>query len=879
MKEMNNVPVNIDTVQEDLKMIDSCYEKVSSKGPMEKFISKVSANRQLILTVIVHLTVTVLVWQHFFFKKYTSKLDTIPRAANRYWWKVLTPSFEFGVMHVILFQMALLPLTMSRYLVTQLSETWVKRYFPFGYLMEYHFIMGYIMVGTVFASTIIFFAFFGLLCNEQKSGVEPSPNGEMTFCTNFTMEIMATGYAILALLLIVGGTSYLRYQIPYEVFYVVHHVTIVIFAVTIAHTLDIQFRKGLDRSQTFKWFSAPLLIYFTDRFYMWCNKSLMGVAKSEILGNKEGKKSLILTLNKPHTFGYNPGQYVYLKAKVLDSFWHPFSVASEPNEKVLRFYIDVYEPGSWSHKLWELTENGTIGTGCPHLFEVTGPYGTSFDFNGVNHLCLVGAGTGIVPMMSAMRSVTRQFKLLQAEKYISSLQRQEFIQRQLTKKHQENFRNTFKVQRPFSKKFSTTRIAVDPPADPSLDEAPTKPIVHNSPSSRKYETLEIEGKNLPKEHSTSLETAHSELTCLYHHIIFRLLAFSFPLWELVMASLTLSWHHEEHSIFDPMRSILEVGSYLSVLAFSLMACLTFDSRKFPTYIDILISAISLLCVILWSDWNDYGNFNYLQVVAYFFLGMYRALREWCIASHTISDEIADQMRLTGIKTFSDLQTFRLVWVDRSADRVMNMWSEIERVYAEVEETWGVELARKTMQVEIHITDPDCGRIEALEKRVGESKLFAQGALKVGRPDLSMIVLNQLKHLVVANSSPTAASRTLVSFCGKAELGTLVAQAVEDTSMIAYATNHRYHSFHFYEQHYGSGSVKKGKNSGRVGVEGSTEIDGSEKLKNLLADTSGNHLFGLDLAANSYDVEASHDIDAPQIAVIDETLADVSGDEV
>lgn len=65
----------------------------------------------------------------------------------------------------------------------------------------------------MFLATCFFFAFFGLLCND----------GDQAFCDKFTSEIMITGYGILAALLIVGFTSYFRYQIPYEVFYIVHH--------------------------------------------------------------------------------------------------------------------------------------------------------------------------------------------------------------------------------------------------------------------------------------------------------------------------------------------------------------------------------------------------------------------------------------------------------------------------------------------------------------------------------------------------------------------------------------------------------------------------------------------------------------------------------
>ena len=66
-------------------------------------------------------------------------------------------------------------------------------------------------MGIVFLAVVFFFLFFGLLCSR----------GEEAFCDKFTSEIMITGYLILGFLLLIGGTSYVRHKIPYEVFYVV----------------------------------------------------------------------------------------------------------------------------------------------------------------------------------------------------------------------------------------------------------------------------------------------------------------------------------------------------------------------------------------------------------------------------------------------------------------------------------------------------------------------------------------------------------------------------------------------------------------------------------------------------------------------------------
>ena len=67
--------------------------------------------RRLIMLGLAHAMATMVVWAHFFYSKYRKQETGVPDGANLYWWKRLVPPLEFGAMHAILFQMALLPLT------------------------------------------------------------------------------------------------------------------------------------------------------------------------------------------------------------------------------------------------------------------------------------------------------------------------------------------------------------------------------------------------------------------------------------------------------------------------------------------------------------------------------------------------------------------------------------------------------------------------------------------------------------------------------------------------------------------------------------------------------------------------------------------------
>jgi len=54
----------------------------------------------------------------------------------------MVPPIEFGAMHAILFQLALIPLTMSRLLLARVSTSRLGRLFPMESIMQFHIHIG-----------------------------------------------------------------------------------------------------------------------------------------------------------------------------------------------------------------------------------------------------------------------------------------------------------------------------------------------------------------------------------------------------------------------------------------------------------------------------------------------------------------------------------------------------------------------------------------------------------------------------------------------------------------------------------------------------------------------------------------------------------------
>ncbi len=310
------------------------------------------------------------------------------------------PTFEFGTMHAILFQLGALPLTMCRLVISKASSTFLNSIIPFNEALKCHIAIGYTLVVMLFLTIIVFLMFFGVNCSD----------GDAAFCAKFTSEIMITGYVIFGLFLTVAITSYLRTVIPYRVFYIIHHVVFITYAVTIAHTIDqVQRNKG-GRSQTFKWFTASLLIYITDRASMYFNQRhhTKILPESALISSSDGKKMVLLEVKKPDLLYFQPGQYLYLKIPSIDdTVWHPFSVASSPTSENLLFYIEVFGEKSWTYRLYEKlklsTKYGKTESWNDNYpmalhdmsIQVMGPYGTSLgDVKNYSHGVVIGAGTG-----------------------------------------------------------------------------------------------------------------------------------------------------------------------------------------------------------------------------------------------------------------------------------------------------------------------------------------------------------------------------------------------------------------------------------------------------------------------------------------------------
>eukprot|EP00605_Chrysophyceae_sp_TOSAG23-4_P001134 GSChrysophyteH1.ASY1.ANO1.1240.1 assembled CDS len=142
------------------------------------------------------------------------------------------------------------------------------------------------------------------------------------------------------------------------------------FAVATLHTNDKGVRKGtLNRSQTFKWYSATIMYYFLDRYFMHMTASRsMKIESAKALGAPDkGQKTSV-------------GNHVVI--------------------------LKIKRPTSDIH------------------IEIMGPYGSSVgNLSDYTDAIMIGTGTGVVPMISYLREFLGQLEMISAHHFIEQKQK------------------------------------------------------------------------------------------------------------------------------------------------------------------------------------------------------------------------------------------------------------------------------------------------------------------------------------------------------------------------------------------------------------------------------------------------------------------------
>ncbi|KAI1234927.1 hypothetical protein IHE44_0003314, partial [Lamprotornis superbus] len=271
----------------------------------------------------------------------------------------------------------------------------------------------------------------------------------------FTTIPGLTGVIItLALILMVTSSTEFIRRNYFELFWYTHHLFLVYFAGLVIHGI-----AGLVRGQTeqsmaevhpyhcaqyitqrnpqncthkcckdpefgsipaesWKWVLAPIILYVFERILrVWRAQQKVVVKKPQPLPRARlgaepcpcpqvvmhPARVLELQMEKKG-FCMEVGQYIFINCPSISPLeWHPFTLTSAPEEDF--FSIHIRAAGDWTERLIDTFQSET-----PRI-EVDGPFGTaSEDVFQYEVAMLVGAGIGVTPFASILKSIWYKFQ-------------------------------------------------------------------------------------------------------------------------------------------------------------------------------------------------------------------------------------------------------------------------------------------------------------------------------------------------------------------------------------------------------------------------------------------------------------------------------------
>jgi len=698
----------------------------------------------------------------------------------------------------------------------------LRRVMPFHRVTEMHIYLGYVVCVIIFGATLVFFLFFGILCQDQKDGREPlgDEDGdgkfERTFCRKFFSEIMLTGYAILLCILLVALTSFFRERIPYWIFYAAHHLVFLMFAVTVLHTNDHRQRDGSEsRSQTFKWFSMPLILYAFDRAYVhFLQKYEVPVVEATAVGHgKEySARYIVLRVKRPPAFIFLPGNHAFLRFGE-DQSWHPFSIGSDPQSETLDFFMQVYKRKSWTAKLWDEV-NRANASGTTLNVAVMGPFGTTLGrFTEYSHFIMCSTGTGIVPMLSHLKAHMRNISCLEPQTYhqMRVLKREQRYIHQVNRLYHSKTLLAWLLSVPVRLRYrffdSKARKAfekykrMDPmEIDQHAMAARTLQSYVRMVALRRFGKKAAILKALRKRQNAA--SRRNVLGCLFCLL---------PIFVIAVMSITVSWENmtrTEHSYVS--TEMKEMAFALNVAVFALFCFLTLlrPARGYYTFLDVVIAGLACFTFSSWNggindddgtDEDDNGQFG--QVV-YLLIMFYVTSRMW----YSAVDDGQQYASTPATETSSTLDGFTLVWSTRSAALVQSILPVLNAAFEELCEKWGAADITDVLKISIHCTDEDEIAVSKLVETSKGTALGSSGALKLNRPNFETVLsdhMRQVKFPEVLDGLPIRSS-TLVGFCGGPAVGHGVQMAVEKIRVLngTQLPDQSYHNFSFAEENFG-----------------------------------------------------------------------------
>ncbi|XP_023601626.1 NADPH oxidase 5 [Myotis lucifugus] len=330
------------------------------------------------------------------------------------------------------FDCSFIAVLMLRRCLTWLRATWLAQVLPLDRNIQFHQLMGYVVVGLSLVHTVAHVVNFVLQAQSESS---PFQFWELLLTTRPGIGWVhglasPTGVALLLLLLLMFAcsSSCIRRSGHFEVFYWTHLSYLPMWLLLILHGPNF-----------WKWLLVPGILFFLEKAVGLAVSRMAALSIVEV--NLLPSKVTHLLIKRPPLFNYRPGDYLYLNIPTIARYeWHPFTISSAPEQKDT-IWLHIRSEGQWTNRLYE-SFKASDPVDCdtkrlsrslrmrmsqrrPQVSEmppenhqlcnikcyIDGPYGTpTRRIFASEHAVLIGAGIGITPFASILQSIVYRYQ-------------------------------------------------------------------------------------------------------------------------------------------------------------------------------------------------------------------------------------------------------------------------------------------------------------------------------------------------------------------------------------------------------------------------------------------------------------------------------------
>ncbi|NXI41542.1 NOX5 oxidase, partial [Galbula dea] len=327
---------------------------------------------------------------------------------------------------------ALLAVLMLRRCLTWLRATPLAKVLPLEQHVVFHQLVGYVVLLLGALHTAAHITNFSRLAQQDGhhhlTDYLLSPHPEVGGLGGTASQ---TGLALQGLLatMLAFSSPCIRQSGHFELFYWTHLSYISIWTLLILHG-----------PHFWKWFVVPGCLFTLEKVVGLALRGGRGMRIVEV--NLLPSKVTHLVIERPQSFHYKPGDYIYLNIPAIATYeWHPFTISSAPEQQET-LWLHIRSLGQWTTKLYEYFQQpkspspepkplsrslrekrcqqwaqvgAALGLGetrqlCSIKCYLDGPYGTpTRRIFTSEHAVLIGAGIGITPFASILQSIMYRY--------------------------------------------------------------------------------------------------------------------------------------------------------------------------------------------------------------------------------------------------------------------------------------------------------------------------------------------------------------------------------------------------------------------------------------------------------------------------------------